>query len=55
MPQLWESNIKTSDKTNKQNEHSSFILTHGTQRKDHDIWRWKSSSWLGTGTKVWWG
>jgi hypothetical protein len=33
MPQIWESNIKTSDKINKQNEQSSFILTHGTQKK----------------------
>jgi len=21
-------------------------------QKDHDIWRWKSRSWLGTGTKM---
>ena len=24
-------------------------------KKDHDIWRWKSGSYLGIGTKMWWG
>jgi len=22
-------------------------------KKDHNKWRWKSRSWLGTGTKMW--
>jgi hypothetical protein len=25
---------------------------HCAQKKDHDIWHWKSWSWLGTGTTI---
>jgi len=32
----------------KRNNHLSPLLTE--HKKDHDIWRWKSRSWLGTGT-----
>jgi len=24
-------------------------------KTDQDIWCWKSRSWLGMGTKMWWG
>jgi len=29
--------------------HLSLLSTN----KDHDIWCWKSRSWLGTDTKMW--
>jgi hypothetical protein len=35
----------------QQNEQSPLILTE--HKKDHDIWCWKSRSWLETGTKMW--
>ena len=33
---------------NKANNHLSTSLTE--HQTDHDIWRWKSRSWLGAGT-----
>jgi len=33
---------------------SHLNWTHWT-KKDHDIWRWKSRSWLRTGSKMWRG
>jgi len=36
----------------QQKEQSPLSLTHWTQ-KDHDIWRWKSRTWLRTGRKMW--
>jgi len=39
--------------TNEQNKQSPLILTELTEhKKDHDIWRWKSRSWFGKGTKM---
>jgi len=29
------------------------ILDHFVTQKDHDIWRWKSKSGLGTDTQIW--
>ena len=44
--QWWLSNPLISTK--------SFIVTELTEHKQYnDIWRWKSSSWLRTGTKMW--
>jgi hypothetical protein len=40
----WWSTIPPN--VNKTNNHLSPSLTE--HKKDHDIWRWKSSSWLGT-------
>jgi len=39
----------------QQNEQPPFTLTHWTQKGDNYIWRWRSRSWLGTGTKMWRG
>ena len=37
----------------QQNKQSPLILTEVTEhKKDHDVWRWKSRSWLGTCTKM---
>jgi len=39
-----------------QNEQSPVTITELTEHNtDHDIRRWKSRSWLGTGTKTWRG
>jgi len=37
----------------QQNEQLPLTLNHWTQKKDHNIWHWKSRSWLGTGTEMW--
>jgi uncharacterized protein YdbL (DUF1318 family) len=37
---------------NKQHHLSPQIIEH---KKDHDTWRWKSSSWVGTGIAIWIG
>jgi len=40
----------------QENEQSPFTLTELTDhQKKHDIWCWKSRSWLETGTKMWRG
>jgi hypothetical protein len=40
----------------KKPKQSSFCLKPmNTNIEDHNIWRWKYRSWLGTGTKMWWG
>jgi len=47
---------KTSGVVYQLNEQSPLTLTHWTHKKgDNVIWCWKSRSWLGTGTKIWWG
>jgi len=32
---------------------SHLNWTHWIQKKDHNIWHWKSRSWLKTGTQMW--
>jgi hypothetical protein len=40
----------------QQNERAPLILTELTEHKQHhDIGRWKSRSWIGTGTTMWQG
>jgi len=41
----------------QQYEQSPLTSSHRTPKKggDHNIWRWKSRSWLGTGTHMWRG
>ena len=40
----------------QQNERAPLILTELTEHKQHhDIERWKSRSWIGTGTTMWQG
>jgi len=47
--QLWSSIPPISTKRK-----SLLIPTELTEhKKDHNIWCWKSRSWLGTGTKMW--
>jgi len=36
---------------NKTNNH--FWPQIIENKKDHDVWRWKSSPWLDTGTQIW--
>jgi hypothetical protein len=37
-------------------QNKPFILTELTEhKKHHDIGRWKSRSWIGTGTTMWQG
>jgi len=31
----------------------SLTSNHWTYKKDHDLWRWKSTFWLRTGKKMW--
>ena len=38
--------------TNSTNINKKILTEH---KKDHDIWRWKSRPWLGTGTIMWQG
>jgi hypothetical protein len=38
-----------STNINKTNNYISFQMI---EKKDHNIYRWKSSSWLGTGTNM---
>ena len=46
----------TNSSTNiKKNEQLPLFLISWTQKKYHDISRWKSRSWLETGTKMLWG
>jgi len=45
--------VNNSTDFNKINNHLSSSLTE--HKKDHNIWRWKSSSSFGTDTKMWWG
>ena len=56
---FYENNVLKSDGHKfhqyQQNEQSPLILTELTEhkaKKDHDIWRWKSKFWLGTGKKM---
>jgi hypothetical protein len=42
--------VINSTNINKTNNHLSSLPTK--HRKDHDIWRWKSRSWLGTGSNM---
>jgi len=43
--------INNSTNINKTNNHLNSLNT----KIDHDIWRWKSLSWQGKGTKMWQG
>jgi hypothetical protein len=43
--------VYNSSNINNPNNHLSLQINEG--EKDHDIWRWKSSSWLWTYTKMW--
>jgi hypothetical protein len=40
----------------KQSEQSPITLSELTNHKNnHDMYRWKSRSWPGKDTKLWWG
>ena len=44
--QLWEESLNNDGNQYQQNKQSPLILTEITEhKKDHDIWRWKSSYW----------
>jgi len=42
--------VNISTNINKMNNHITSLTEH---KKDHDIWRWKSRSWLETDTQMW--
>jgi len=44
--------VNNSTNINKMKQ-SPLTLTQLTQKKDHDIWCWKSRSWFRTGTYLW--
>jgi len=50
------SSISAKKTKNEQGNNYLVPLTsyHWTQKKDPDIWQWKSRFWLGTDTKIWW-
>jgi len=40
----------------QQNEQTPLTPHHSENKKrSWHIWHWKYRSWLGTGTKMWWG
>jgi hypothetical protein len=52
---LWKKSLQQFHQY-QQNKQSPLILTHSTRKKkDHDIWCWKSKTWLGTSAKMWRG
>jgi len=51
---LWKESLNSDGQQfhqYQQNEQSPLTLTHWTQKREHNIWHWKSMSPLGTGKK----
>jgi hypothetical protein len=45
--------VMVNNSTNIINKANNYLSPEFTEHeKDHDIWRWKSRSWLGTYTKI---
>ena len=57
---LWKESINGDSQQFHKSQQNEQIWKHLSpqvieDRKDHDIWHWKSRSWLGTGTTMWRG
>ena len=52
IPWLWNENcdFMVDNLVNANKKNNRLSLQFIAHRKDYDIWRWKSRSWLGTGT-----